>query len=358
MQIKTYRGESYSSLIRQIKKELGSDAVILSSDCINTKGKKSYEVVAALEHGPDAPAGNKPEHDIMARGDSSGSDSEWRMEWETFKNSFYKIIKNNVPGPNITKRQRQILEYLEKQGVYPEVIMDLWSALAENIHQPTLKILGDLVPTSSWDKFISKGRMHGIIGPSGAGKTTTVLRLALEARRNNPHWKICLVNTDMLHAGGRLYLKHYASLSGLHYTEITDASDWQEIKTEKDKFDLILVDTPGFGQDEAPVSKQVVDLLGMQCHMILSPVYGSTQIDHYLQVSRQIPLSSIIWTKVDEACSYGALVNASWKSKLPVSYWSFGKSLKESSSSATQENLWMLIFKKKIPGSNGAEKDR
>lgn len=354
MQIKTFRGKSYSRLIKEIKSELGPDAVILSSDCVSTNGKKTYEVVAALENGTEPQAAENDRADLISRPDASQGDNDWRLEWENFKNSFYKIIKNNVPGPNITKRQKQVLEYLENQGVYPEVIMDLWSSMAENIHMPTLKVLGDTVPTSSWEKHLSQGRVHAFMGPSGAGKTTTVLRLALEARKNNPNWKICLVNTDTQHAGGRLYLKHYASLSGLNYLEAKSAADWQDLVMKKTAFDLILIDTPGFGGESETISRDIEELLDVQGHLILSPVYGPSQIDHYISISRRSNAISIIWTKIDEACNYGVVVNASWKSKLPVSYLSYGKGLKQCSCSADQESLWMLIFKKRLPGNINA----
>ncbi len=354
MQIKTYRGQSYSTLIRSIKDELGADAVILSTDCINTNGKKNYVVVAALENEPAKNGDNADKGDLLARKNPSVYDSDWRLEWENFKNSFFKIVKSNISGPNITKRQRQILEYLEKQGVHSEVIMDLWSSMAENIHLPVLKVLGELVPTRLWHKCMKKTKVHAFMGPSGVGKTSTLLRIALETRRINPEWKICLVNTDTQHAGGRLYLKHYASLSGLNYTEAKTAADWQELAAGKQAFDLVLIDTPGIGEENEGISRDVEDLLDVHCHLVLSPVYGSSQIDHYLAVAGKGNIQSIIWTKVDEACNYGVLVNASWKTKLPVSYFSYGKSLKNCSAPATQDNLWTLIFKKSLPCSNGS----
>ncbi|MFP4084366.1 MAG: hypothetical protein ACLFP9_07825 [Desulfonatronovibrio sp.] len=353
MQIKTYRGQSYSSLIKDIKKELGPDAVILSTDCVSTKGRKSYEVVAALEVEAETRTENNQGPGNSRTGkDRFTYDADWRQEWENFKNSFFKIVKENVKGPNITKRQKQILEYLEKQGVHSEVIMDLWSSMSENIHLPTLKVLGDLVPTMSWSKCMNKGRIHAFIGPSGVGKTTTVLRMALESRRNNPDWKICLVNTDTQHAGGRLYLKHYASLSGLNYLEVRTAADWQDLARKKTAFDLILIDTPGFGEETKIITREIEKLLDIHAHLVLSPVYGTTQIDHYLLSAGNGNLKSIIWTKIDEACNYGVLVNASWKTGLPVSYFSYGTTLKQCSAQASQDNLWTLIFKKNLPVNN------
>ncbi len=356
MQIKTYRGQSYSNLIKEIKIELGPDAVILSTDCVNTNGKKNYEVVAALENDTSTRQENSPsKNNILDNSHRTTTNADWRLEWENFKNSFFKIIKKNDNGPNITRRQRQILEYMENQGVQPEVIMDLWSSMSEKIHLPTLTVLGELVPTEPWHACMNKGKAHAFIGPSGAGKTTTLLRIALEARRNNPEWKICLVNTDTQHAGGRLYLKHYATLSGLNYVEAKTAADWQDLAAKKRVFDFILIDTPGFSDDSETLARTVQDMLDIHCHLILSPVYGSGQIDHYLSLARTYNFKSIIWTKIDEACNYGVVVNASWKTSLPVSYFSFGKSLKNSSVAASQDNIWTLIFKKQYPVGSEAK---
>ncbi len=355
MQIKTYRGHSYSALIKKIKDDLGADAVILSTDCVNTGGRKSYEVVAALEIKPGSEEDTKPDtRDPAAHDRSMVYDGDWRIEWENFKNSFFKIIKNSETGPSITKRQRQVLNYLEKQGVKPEIIMDLWSSMAENIHRPTLKVLGELVPTHAWPECMKRSKIHAFIGPSGAGKTSTLIRIALEERKKNPRWKICLVNTDTQHAGGRLYLKHYAALSGLNYTEVKTAADWQDLAAKKQGFDMILVDTPGFCEQNKSLEKEEIEMLNIHCHLVLSPVYGSSQIDHYLSFSCHKNVKSIMWTKVDEACNFGVMVNASWKTGIPVSYFSNGKGLKNCSAPARQDNLWTLVFKKKMSSGNGS----
>ena len=357
MQVKTFRGQSYSSLLQQVKSELGPDAVILSSDCISSNGKKTFELTAALELAAEDEQNPNTKQEETGSKENLVPDTEpglqgeqWRQEWADFKKSIFQMIKPQLQGPRISSRQKQALEFLEKQGVYPEVIMDLWSGLGKNSHLPTLDVLSRSVPVSSWKKQMSKGKIHCLMGPSGVGKTTTVLRLALESRNLKPGMKICLVNNDTQHAGGRLFLKHYADLSGFSFMEAKSAQDLKSLKEAQEKFDMIFMDTPGLGpQDNVQDSLWIKHMKNIQRHLVLSPVYAPEQLDTYLHKYSRDLLNSIIWTKIDEACSYGTLVNASWKSAVPTSYLGFGKGLRHCSTSASRDNFWKLVFQKKLP---------
>ncbi len=362
MQVKTFRGQSYSGLLQKVKSELGPDAVILSSDCISSNGKKTFELTAALEMPSAEYAGaqetkqkNRDKAEEAVPGmPSENYGEEWRREWSDFKKSIFKIIKPQLKGPKITSRQKQALEYLEKQGVYPEVIMDLWSGLGENLHLPTLDVFSDSVPVTSWGHQMQNGKIHCLMGPSGVGKTTTVLRLALESRNLQPGIKICLVNTDTQHAGGRLFLKHYADLSDFAFMEAKSSEDLKNILQVQSRYDLIFLDTPGLEIRERPGWKSwIKNLKRVRRHLVLSPVYAPDQLDAYLQKYSRDNLNSLIWTKLDEACNYGSLVNASWKSALPASYLGFGKGLRHCSASATRDNFWKLVFKKILPKVEG-----
>ena len=59
---------------------------------------------------------------------------------------------------------------------------------------------------------------------------------------------------------------------------------------------------------------------------------------------------SLVWTKLDEAVSFGSIVNVACAAGLPVSALSFGAELKESLAPATEPLIWRLIFKRQIPG--------
>ena len=96
-----------------------------------------------------------------------------------------------------------------------------------------------------------------------------------------------------------------------------------------------------------------MDVIGRRdlvAHLVLSPIYAADQARHYLAVNRCEHLSSLVWTKLDEACSYGSLVNMAHASCLPVSALTFGPELTQGLAPASGKAVWKLLFKHQLPG--------
>ncbi|MBT8764401.1 hypothetical protein KFV02_10695 [Desulfohalobiaceae bacterium Ax17] len=341
MQIKTFRGKTSSEVMARVKKELGPDAVILSSENITENGQKWYEIVVALER--------EVEKDLKPQiPKKTNFDLDFRLEWENFKKSIYDLVKPQLNRENITPRQRQVLDFLEKQGAGTDLILELYNKVSRSNNTPILKILGQTVKVAPWtEKFVSQ-RIHAFTGPSGTGKTTTLLRLALEIKKRQPQ-KILVLNANNTQAGGRLYLKHFAELSGLAYTEVTTLD--QKTFKRFDNYDYIFVDMPSLGPGKTlnTYLTELKIIREVAIHLIFSPVYSYEQFDFFAQKYSHSQVKSLVWTKLDEACIFGLLINLAWKMDLPISYFGYGPSLKNCSTSATQDNLWRLIFKKELP---------
>ena len=88
----------------------------------------------------------------------------------------------------------------------------------------------------------------------------------------------------------------------------------------------------------------------LDTHLVLTPLLSGLQMDHFLERYRTEGAASIIWTHLDEAASYGSLVNVARATGLPVSGLSYGSELKESLAPATEPLIWRLIFKRQLPG--------
>jgi len=82
----------------------------------------------------------------------------------------------------------------------------------------------------------------------------------------------------------------------------------------------------------------------------LSPFFDALQTQAFLQRYKTEGPGSIVWTKLDEAVSFGSIVNVACAAGLPVSALSYGAELKESLAPATEPLVWRLIFKRQLPG--------
>ena len=347
MQVKTYRGKSTRELLARIKAELGKDAVILDSQTIRENGRACCQITAAVEpqdQRPPSPESPPPGPDW----------NEWQRDWLHFKENVLGLLRPGMEREALNGRQRQVLDCLEREGVATPFLLKLWQRFRDQPGDHPLHLLSRMIATRPWAGGRWPERFHALAGPHGVGKTTTCLRLALHCKREQPGAAICLANADLHQGKGRLFLEHYAELSGLEYLEASAPRDWATIARRCAAYDKVFIDLPGMASGrplDAWLRQRGCGLLQDLCvHLVLSPLYSDSQIEAYLKAYRAKPLTSLVWTKIDEACTYGAMVNAAHASGLPVSLVSSGPSLKDSLYPAEDRMLWSLVFRHRLPG--------
>jgi flagellar biosynthesis protein FlhF len=345
MKVKTFRGPDAKAVMRQIKAELGPEAVILSTRTVREHGRRICETTAALE--------------IMSQeaGDANGSGfapawRTWHQEWSRFKEQLLTILKPQIDLECLSPRQRLVLEYLEREGVGPEALLAVWEKFRSAPGVPTLKLLASLVLTRPLLSEEWPQRVHVLVGPNGVGKTSMALRLAIGSKRQGAG-RICLANADTGQAKGRIFLRHYAELSGFDYRQLTTAQDWLNLKRDQHLFERIFIDMPGVGGNQSLVTWMHDGAQLRPCiHLCMSPHYRTEQIATFRKRYGSPYLSSIIWTKLDECCSFGALVDQGIFMNLPVSGLSHAPGLKNAWAPAGEEVLWKLILKHQLPYSS------
>lgn len=350
MHVKTYQGKTTTEVMAKIKQDLGPDAVILSSQTKTVDGCKLCEVMAALE--TDA-ASDTPE---MASPSPAQGAFDWQTmqrEWTELREQCLSVLRPKMDLDQLPSKQRQVIEYLEKEGVSSQCLFTIWKRLAENVDRSALRVLGDILTTAPWNDGAGRNSVHALAGPYGSGKTSTILRLALRAKRNAPSTRICIANGDHYHGKGRLFLKHYADISGFFYRDLKTDSDWRQLVGHGGEYDLVLIDLPGLNNGRNMATWIEAECPGMgnaiDYHLVLSPLYAPAQQEMFVKRFCMPNTRSIIWTKLDEACTYGDLVTRSYTTGLPVSLFSFGPSLRNTLVQASHQDAWRLLFKHQLP---------
>lgn len=382
MQLKTYIDTTAKAVLEQIKADLGLDAVILSKrEGKDDEGRAWVEMTAGIERGrtpqshgssgglqlssPAAVLAAAQQHggfpsssEVMGNAAPPGW-AKWHEEWACIKEHLMALMKPALRLEQLSPRQRLAMEYLQREGVEDTVILKLYRRL---LREPSASILGpltEIVPVRPWGREAWPQQYHFITGPSGSGKTSAVIRMALQYRRANPGAKVCIVNADSARTGGRMLLKHYAELSEMAYFEAAVRLDWSRIFIEvaRTGYDLVLVDLPSFDRNgslnayltELDLPGPEVSPQDMAVHIVLSPLFGKLQLSALVERYRSHLDGSIIWAKLDEALSYGALVNVSSGTGLSVSALSYGTGLRDSLVPAEDGTLWRLVFKRQLP---------
>ncbi|NLW82205.1 MAG: flagellar biosynthesis protein FlhF [Desulfovibrionales bacterium] len=350
MQVKTFTGNSTKEIMARIKEELGPEAIILSSTKHSRRNGANYEIMAALDDPAQVPPAEKP----LA---TTHSDDlrDLREEWSRLRNQVMSVLKPQMDLGLLTPRQQIVLEYLEREGVRQDVLMDLWTRFRRGPHESTLSVLSGMISATPWLTQNWRHKFHFLAGPYGSGKTSIALRLSLAVKKNRSETRIMVVNADRSQGKGRLYLRHYSELSGLTYRELVNIEQWGSLAREAETHDLVLVDLPGLPGTEnmsAWLNRMSCGTLPpVHMHLVLSPLFGAAQMDNFVSRMRTDSTASIIWTKVDEACNYGEILNQARITGLPVSLLSVGPDLKNSLVQPTDQDIWKLLLRHELPAA-------
>ncbi|WP_432737223.1 flagellar biosynthesis protein FlhF [Maridesulfovibrio sp. FT414] len=351
MRVKTFRGSSTAAVFAEIKAEFGDDAVILSNKTCEENGRRIHEIMVGVDK-QEEPVQKRATRDAVID-DAMNSIPDWNQEWNQIKGHMMALLKPQMNLNLLAPRQRLALEYLEREGVESRVILDLFQQLRGNKSKAILPELEKIVPVRPLESSIWKEKFHALAGPHGAGKTSTIIRLALKEKKENPTARICLASADQGQGKGRLVLRHYADLSGLDFRELGTREDFARLIGESQNFDKVFIDLPGLPNGtELDGWLSACGMNGpcdLAVHLVLNPYYAPAQYCAFLKKYSSAKLKSLIWTKLDEACNYGALVNTAYESGLPVSLLSYGSGLRNSMKPACEKDFWRLVFKHQLP---------
>lgn len=346
MQVKTYIGNSTKEVLDAIKAELGSDAVILSSRERQKDGSRIFEITAGTE---------RTEQKSAERGGGSAVPSgwdDWHKEWSRLKEHIYRLMQPSLHLEKLTPHQRVALEYLQREGVENEVIVEFYNMLmARRDEEPSmLKVLASLVPVKSFMFENYPQRIHIVTGPYGVGKTSAALRLALLRKQQKPNHRVAFINTDSLRGNGRLVLRHWADLSGFPYFEAPDKEAMFAALKACGDANCIFIDMQGLAKNEKLEDKVRMfglDSVQAHVHIVLSPHYQ--YLKEILKRYKSTFPSSVIWTKLDEAEHFAELINIAVWTGMPISALSFGAELQGTLLPAEEAQIWRLILKHQLP---------
>ncbi|MCR4665680.1 MAG: flagellar biosynthesis protein FlhF [Desulfovibrio sp.] len=349
MQVKTFTGSSSGEVLAQVKAEMGPDAVILGNRTYRKNGVICHEITAGVERSTQT-----SQHPSM---DAMGGWSEWQRDWLQIKEQLFALMKPAIQMSRLTPRQRVALEYLQREGVCDEVSLELYTRLLAAPGSSVLECLCDMVHVKSFGLEDWPQRIHMITGPFGSGKTSTALRLALYLRKIKPDIRLAFINLDCLRGNGRLVLRHWAELSNFIYLEAQDAQTMQTIMDKASAVDILIIDTQGLQRGQT--LQKFLEAYALQgkdiaVHTTFTPFCDVLQTKEFLQRYKTTHPSSLIWTKLDEAVSYGNIVNVSNEANLPISALSFGGELQETLAPATEPLVWRLVFKRQLPSREAA----
>jgi flagellar biosynthesis protein FlhF len=244
----------------------------------------------------------------------------------------------------------RVLEELSAMDIAPDVAMALASLTPRrtSLEDPSLIPLALLVkhlPVIDDLSSVSGGIM-AVVGPTGAGKTTTIAKLAARWCMRHGSQDLALVSTDGYRIGAREQLMTYARILGAPMHAANTGRDLARVLERLKAKKLILIDTAGMGPRDVRLSEQLAALqLGAaRARVLLAlPAQGEGHaLDEIVQAFARLNPVACILTKVDEAASLGAVISTTLRHRLKIAYVCDGQRVPEDLHAAHQRRVWLV----------------
>ena len=176
---------------------------------------------------------------------------------------------------------------------------------------------------------IAKGGVYALVGPTGAGKTTTLAKLAERAVRAHGASQVALVSADAFRIGAESQLRTYADLLGVEVHVAADMAALAQTLGRLSSRRLVLIDTSGYSPSDPRVSLiHGLDGLGVRRLLVLSGSQQGAAIEQALLHFGRGAAGCIL-SKLDETPQAGAALDALIRHRLPLAYVSSGQRVPE-----------------------------
>ena len=191
-------------------------------------------------------------------------------------------------------------------------------------------------------------RIVALIGPTGVGKTTTLAKIAagfvLEKGIS-----AALITADTYRISAVEQLKTYSDIIGLPLEIVYSPEELRmAIRKHNDK-QLILIDTAGRSQHNEYQMKELKDLLRansrIEKHLVISATTKNQDAADILEKFSDCRPERVIFTKVDETCSVGLILNLLYEKEIALSYLAYGQSVPDDIMPASAEKLTELLLR-------------
>lgn len=261
----------------------------------------------------------------------ASSDNTERQQVKQRENANYKslqliykkLIDNEVDSRYADEIIGEIENSLKKESNIDSILSAVYQKIILKLGKPRAITLSD------------KAKVVFFIGPTGVGKTTTIAKIASSFKLEYEA-KVAFITADTYRIAAVEQLNTYASIIDCPVSVVYSVEDMDKSLTDYKDYDLILIDTAGRSHkadDQMDELKsfieQVVqrkDEFDFESYLTLSVTTKYKDLKSIADKYDDVDWS-IIFTKLDETCSLGNILNLRMLTDRPLAYTTSGQNV-------------------------------
>ncbi|WP_277584179.1 flagellar biosynthesis protein FlhF [Psychrobacillus antarcticus] len=363
MKMKKYTASTMPEAMKLIRKDLGDDAVILSSKVVFSKGflgmfkKKTIEVLAGVDT-IEQPISTFEVQSTVPQ-ETQNVSIEIIKELEDLKQMVKNIQRPEMLSSYPTE-MKTLMDFLQEQELSEELITPVSDELFMHLknNADAFEIEDQITITKN---FLQTQMEHlpfggisytkkyiNVLGPTGVGKTTTIAKMAARAVLEKKK-KVGFITTDTYRIAAIEQLKTYAGLLQAPLEIVYSEKDLQEAMVKFEKLDIVFIDTAGRNYKETKFVRDLQKLMEFEVNtetfLVLSSTSKQKDMEVIIEQFSEFPIEKFIFTKVDETNTIGSIINLMVKYNKGLAYYTDGQEVPEDIMEASLEELLKLFLK-------------
>jgi len=314
MHLKRYRRENIQDALRAVREDLGPTALVLGTRVVRTRGvrglfgAREFEITAAAER----PAVSADRHEDAEPATAAGPPA----------------------GRETARAAAGIAARLEAGGMDAALAREIVAAYpagrrrAAEPAEVRALLVSQLASFASPDDLFAP--VEVFVGPPGAGKTTTIAKIAAHERARGGR-TLGLLSADGFRVGAVEQLRLYADILGAPFS-VARSPEELEAALGGGGRRPVLLDTAGRSPSDH-ASRDVFRVLAarrdVRTHLVLPATTPSARVKGIFERFADARPSRVVVTKLDEAGSIAPLLGALRERGLPISYLGTGQDVPE-----------------------------
>ena len=405
MRIKKFTGPSVRDVTDQMKKEFGEDAIILHAATrreTTDANRELYEITAAVDTaGLEADSGRGPETESFGQSLSrmvsmaektdfrprprmtgnrrdpatpagenraesglrrtGGEERLFGAEMAELRSTMREVADHlrTAKIPLLPESLRGAYEKLAANDVDPALAAELVHGIrdktgelgmltAGGVEQAIMEAIAARIRTGvATSGRSNRPKVVALVGPTGVGKTTTIAKLS--AIEKLMHGRtVGLISFDTYRIGAVEQLRMFASITDLPMEVASSPAEVRSLCAGFREHDVVFIDTVGRSQRKEKELRELREMVAAaepdETHLVVSATSGRKTLRDI--IDRFMPLSptNLIFSKIDEAVTTGALLSAVAGSAPPVSYLTTGQTVPYDILEADPEQIASLMW--------------
>jgi flagellar biosynthesis protein FlhF len=390
MRIKKFVGHSLKEATEMMKKELGPDAIVFSSRRVtrggplNIFGRDMFEITAALDEAAPGqhnsyrarPAagfqqqlgrsaqdldeqetlanlrkiatqyerGGRDETRPVRRAQDPAELLDLRTDMEDVKGTLKAIVDHlkysRMPAlpDTLQKAFARLMQHEVDETLAVDVIQAVLArsnqeqiANKQYMERQVVSALASMIPQAGPERARrKKSRVVALVGPTGVGKTTTIAKLAAIHKLVNGQ-EVGLISADTYRIGAIEQLRTFAGIADIPMEVVYKPSELPAALRKFRSKDIVFVDTVGRSQRSRKDLTDLAKFVGAadpdETHLVVNASTNLKTAEDIVDQFKLVKPNRLLFSKLDEAVTYGPLLSLVHRHHIPLSYVTTGQAV-------------------------------